>query len=143
MEGIRVLTEASPMSAVLTAFILLFIFITIAGMGIFLAIYLAGTIWDKVKGCFGEVFVIFVFISLIVAHIALTVSITDLVSDKINERDRSYKITIDDSVSFNEFNAKYKVLKQDGQIFTVVEREVEGNEKSERDTAESQTNISE
>ena len=36
-----------------------------------------------------------------------------------------YKVTIDDSVSFNEFNAKYKVLKQDGQIFTVVEREVE------------------
>jgi len=36
-----------------------------------------------------------------------------------------YKVTIDDSVSFNEFNAKYKVLKQEGKIFTVVEREVE------------------
>jgi hypothetical protein len=36
-----------------------------------------------------------------------------------------YKVTIDDSVSFNEFNAKYKVLEQDGKIFTIVEREVE------------------
>ena len=143
MEGITVLTEASPMSAVLTTLILLFIFITVAGMGVFLAIYLAGTIWDKVKGGFGAVFMIFVFISLIVAHIALTISITGLVSNKINERDRSYKITIDDSVSFNEFNAKYKVLKQDGRIFTVVEREVESSEKSKGDTTESQTNISE
>lgn len=34
-----------------------------------------------------------------------------------------YKVTIDDSVSFSEFNAKYEILDQEGKIYTVRERE--------------------
>lgn len=34
-----------------------------------------------------------------------------------------YKVTIDDSVSFNEFLDKYEILGQDGKIYTVRERE--------------------
>lgn len=33
--------------------------------------------------------------------------------------DYTYQVTIDDSVSMNEFNARYKVLSQDGRIFTI------------------------
>lgn len=34
-----------------------------------------------------------------------------------------YKITIDDSVSFNEFNSLYEIISQDGDIYTVVEKQ--------------------
>ena len=33
-----------------------------------------------------------------------------------------YQVTIDDSVSFTEFNEKYEVISQEGKIFTVKER---------------------
>ena len=34
-----------------------------------------------------------------------------------------YKVTIDDSVSMNEFLEKYEILNQEGKIYTVKERE--------------------
>ena len=34
-----------------------------------------------------------------------------------------YKVTIDDSVSMNDFLDKYEILDQEGKIFTVKERE--------------------
>ena len=34
-----------------------------------------------------------------------------------------YKVTIDDSVSMNEFLNKYEILDQEGKIYTVKERE--------------------
>lgn len=33
-----------------------------------------------------------------------------------------YKVTIDDNVSFNDFIEKYEIVDQDGQIYTVKER---------------------
>ena len=33
-----------------------------------------------------------------------------------------YKITIDDSVSMNEFNEKYEIIDQEGKIYTVREK---------------------
>ncbi len=35
----------------------------------------------------------------------------------------TYKVTIDDSVSMNEFLDKYEILDQEGKIYTVKERE--------------------
>jgi hypothetical protein len=35
---------------------------------------------------------------------------------------RCYEVTISDSVSFNEFNEHYKIIEQDGKIFTVEEK---------------------
>jgi hypothetical protein len=34
-----------------------------------------------------------------------------------------YQVTIDDGVEFNDFTSKYKIIKQDGLIYTVEERE--------------------
>ena len=34
-----------------------------------------------------------------------------------------YQVIIDDAVKFNEFTGKYKIIKQDGLIYTVEERE--------------------
>lgn len=33
-----------------------------------------------------------------------------------------YKITIDDSVSFNEFTERYKIISQDGDVYTVLDK---------------------
>lgn len=33
-----------------------------------------------------------------------------------------YKVTVDNSVLFNDFNDHYKIIKQDGKIFTVEEK---------------------
>lgn len=64
---------------------------------------------------------IFIFFSviLILAGVALgTLGIVHL-SDKPYT---VYKVTIDDDVSFKEFNEKYEIIKQDGLIYEVKEK---------------------
>lgn len=39
----------------------------------------------------------------------------------------TYKVTIEDSVNFNEFNEKYEIIEQDGKIYTIKERIPDGN----------------
>lgn len=39
------------------------------------------------------------------------------------EYETQYKVTIDDSVSMNEFIEKYEIIDQDGKIYTVREKE--------------------
>lgn len=39
------------------------------------------------------------------------------------EYEDQYKVVISDEVSMNDFLAKYKVVEQEGRIFTVVEKE--------------------
>lgn len=34
----------------------------------------------------------------------------------------TYKVTISDTVSLNDFNEKYEILEQDGKIYTIMER---------------------
>ena len=36
-----------------------------------------------------------------------------------------YKVTVDETVSFNEFQEQYEVIHQEGQIYTVVEKDQE------------------
>ena len=42
-----------------------------------------------------------------------------------------YKVTIDDNVSFNEFNEKYEIIKQDGLIYEVKEKSPMLNKENE------------
>ena len=44
-------------------------------------------------------------------------------TNKPVEYETHYKVTIDDSVSMNEFLDKYEILDQEGKIYTVKERE--------------------
>lgn len=46
-----------------------------------------------------------------------------VISDDNNHNHIEYKVTIDDSVSMNEFLDKYEILDQEGKIYTVKERE--------------------
>ena len=44
-------------------------------------------------------------------------------TNKPVEYETHYKVTIDDSVSMNEFLDKYEIIDQEGKIYTVKERE--------------------
>lgn len=65
-------------------------------------------------------------IGLICIVIALIVGIVGSLGGTLSKTDIShieYKVTIDDSVSMNDFLDKYEILDQEGKIYTVRERE--------------------
>lgn len=41
----------------------------------------------------------------------------------INPHPKQYKITVDNTVSYNEFTAKYNIIETDGKIITVEEKD--------------------
>jgi archaellum biogenesis protein FlaJ (TadC family) len=55
--------------------------------------------------------------------ICMTIFVLSLYSNKNSINHIEYKVTIDDSVSMNEFLDKYEILDQEGKIYTVKERE--------------------
>lgn len=57
---------------------------------------------------------------MIIGVVILCLSST---SDKNSIDYIEYKVTIDDSVSMNEFLDKYEIIDQEGKIYTVKERE--------------------
>lgn len=57
---------------------------------------------------------------LLIACIALTIFCGCSISEKKYET--RYQITIDDSVSMNEFQNKYEIIEVEGKIYTVRER---------------------
>ncbi len=126
MEGITILTEATGMGLKET-----FILILVHLLSILFSILVMviGFEWLEnkfdLKDWFYKIITVVGVISAICFCCFITYSCHNLLAEDYN----SYKITIDDSVSFNEFNEKYKVLKQEGEIFTVVEREVKDNDK--------------
>ncbi len=63
-----------------------------------------------------------VIVGLIFAFI-LSPFITFVFGKKEVGTEYHYKVTIDDSVSMNEFLDKYEILDQEGKIYTVKERE--------------------
>lgn len=53
----------------------------------------------------------------------LCIAIGAFVGYGIEETETHYEVTINDSVSMNEFNEKYEIIEQRGEIYTVKERE--------------------
>ena len=54
----------------------------------------------------------------------LSIVVLDSHSSSTEELDHyEYKVTIDDSVPMKEFLSKYEIINQEGEIFTIVERE--------------------
>ena len=62
--------------------------------------------------------------ALLVACIACAIIIACLIPEEKYET--YYQVTIDDSVSMNEFTSKYEVVKQEGSIYTIIEKTNEG-----------------
>lgn len=67
----------------------------------------------NILGC---ICLVMIIASIVVACLGGTYSKTDI-------HHIEYKVTIDDSVSMNEFLDKYEILDQEGKIYTVKERE--------------------
>ena len=60
---------------------------------------------------------------LILVVISIVIVCLGAISNKNSVDYIEYKITIDDSVSMNEFLDKYEILDQEGKIYTVKEKE--------------------
>ena len=66
----------------------------------------------------------FIYCAILSLATIFTMGILDSYSTTTEELDHyEYKVTIDDSVPMKEFLSKYEIINQEGEIFTIVERE--------------------
>ena len=61
--------------------------------------------------------------SCVLVVVSIVVMTLSLLSNHNNINHIEYKVTIDDSVSMNEFLDKYEIIDQEGKIYTVKEKE--------------------
>ena len=115
MKGIEVLNQVEIMDNSLT------LLITAIILGILFCICIVGVIISAVK-CKFITFIIF-GIFLLCSWIGFVV--TAKASDKkiIPTGKYEYQVTIDDSVSMNEFYEKYEIVEVNGKIYTIREKE--------------------
>lgn len=73
--------------------------------------------------CFSNDYITLGFICIALALCSGIVGSLGGTLSKTNVSHIEYKVTIDDSVSMNEFLDQYEILDQEGKIYTVKERE--------------------
>lgn len=93
------------------------IFIGIFGFGVITGMIIGHSEGDFTRGVQSGVIVGIIF-ALILSPIFTAAFHKEEVGKEYH-----YKVTIDDSVSMNEFLDKYEILDQEGKIYTVKERE--------------------
>ena len=112
MTGIEILSSEIIYNTILPDWC---IFIGVALMAILLPMGIA--LSENRREIIGILCVV-VAIGTLIASIALSET-----EDKNDISHIEYKVTIDDSVSMNEFLDKYEILDQEGKIYTVKEKE--------------------
>ena len=96
------------------------VFSIIAVSGIALIIYLLLNS-KRIKDAFVPFVIVILFtLCCMVASIS---GFTHLPENKYQTR---YDVTISDDVNFNEFNSRYEVVKQNGLIYTIIEKTDKG-----------------
>jgi hypothetical protein len=61
--------------------------------------------------------------ALLVSIIGILLIITGFYLNAVNAvKYTQYKVTISDSVNFNDFNSKYNIVSQEGKIYTIVDK---------------------
>lgn len=90
--------------------------------GIISGIITANGVWDWVKGKNNFMIIPCLFVVSLFIDAILGFVVGSALSKPI-EYVTEYKVTISDEVSMNEFNEKYKIVGQDGKIYTVRERD--------------------
>ena len=114
MQGVQILNEFMYEGAVSAPWFGISLSCSIGGMiGAFL-LSMVNIIPRKTRSC---AIIILVSVALFVAGVAAFAP---------REMIPRYQVVIDDGVKFNEFTSKYKIIKQDGCIYTVEERECIG-----------------
>ena len=111
MAGIEILSEKIFYRDLFPSW---FLALTLLWFAISLVLIIAGAIENKPK---------IIILGLTVFFISLILGITtsNIKSKEIDYIE--YKVTIDNSVSMNEFLNKYEILAQEGKIYTVKEKE--------------------
>lgn len=109
MEGVTILSQDTTLIANgFSPLYIIFISMFIIGLGLMIT---------SIINDWGVAVVLSSFIVLIISAVMLILTpiITAVEVD-------TYKVIIDDSVSFTEFTNKYEIKDQEGKIFTVYER---------------------
>ena len=91
-------------------------------IGIFTICFLIGILIGLKENDIGTGVIVGVITGCISALI-LSILLTLAFGKKEVGTETHYKVTIDDSVSMNEFLDKYEIIDQEGKIYTVKERE--------------------
>lgn len=117
MDGVMILSEMSVREVELWKVII---------WGIMIVAFAGYMIWDYVVDCR--------YFSLATKIVAMTCVLMVLAFMSIleyaliygyNTFQTEYEVTIDDSVGFNEFNSQYEIVSQDGDVYTVIEKDVQ------------------
>lgn len=97
------------------------VFSIIAVSGIALIIYILRNL-KRIK----DAFVPFVIVILFTLS-CMVMSIYEFTHLPENKYQTRYEVTISNDVNFNEFSSKYEVVKQEGLIYTIVEKTDKGD----------------
>lgn len=114
MYGVTILSEMSVRGEEL-GFVMAWWFLTIAAI--------VGSIWDDVEYWHYSEWstrIMGIIRTLIVG--ALTSIIAVGLCYEYNTFHTEYKVTIDNSVGFNEFTNRYEIISNDGDVYTVIEK---------------------
>jgi len=85
---------------------------------IFTLLFLIGTIAAIIKD---EDIALFGFLSATLCVLLSVFSFTHEHSEKVFDH-TEYKVLINEEVNFIEFNEKYEIINQEGEIFTIIEK---------------------
>ena len=110
MEGVTILSETVTQDMTISGYITICAGIIILIVGI---LCLVLSIQERLEACvFGSV--IMILFSFVMGMIGII---------NLSEKPYTiYKVTVDDDISFKEFNEKYEIIKQDGLIYEVKEK---------------------
>lgn len=110
MSGVTILNSYEYLTNINTIFgsIVLFIGFLVASIATFI------TLFRYISRCSWVEYVILIVL------VALTITVGCLIPEKKYET--QYQVMVDDSVSMNEFQNKYEIIKVEGKIYTVRDR---------------------
>lgn len=109
MEGVTILSQDTDLiCSGFSPLYIIFIVMTIFGLGMIIASFVN----DWSVGLTASFLLVFAIGAFMLAFTPL------ITADRVT----TYKVTIDDSVSFIEFTDKYEIKDREGKIFTVYEK---------------------
>ena len=112
MEGVKILSEI-PVYESLRAVCFGFVGTIMAIIAVLMIFNFILTAMGKKRSCI--MFLIIGCICFCASHLSF-LNMTSAVSHM------HYKVIIDDNVNFNEFVSQYKIIHQEGNIYTVIEK---------------------
>lgn len=117
LEGVNVLNTYDIVNPELSDTIfpaIVFSFIAVSGIALIIYIFRNS---KQRKDAFVPSFIVSLFTLL-----GIFVSIRGFTHLPENKYQTRYQVTISDDVNFNEFNSRYEIVKQEGLIYTIVEK---------------------